>query len=60
MEVTDENIEMLDSMLQGQCLMKDMFGRTSKITVECLFEEWEGALETISKSAVAYAEEKYL
>ncbi|WP_338112822.1 ATP-binding protein [Oceanobacillus polygoni] len=60
MESTDENIEMLDNMLQGQCLMKDVFGRTSKITVECLFEEWEGALETIDKSAVAYAEEKYL
>lgn len=60
MESTQENIEMLDNMLQGQCLMKDVFGRTSKITVECLFEEWEGALETIDKSAVAYAEEKYL
>jgi len=60
MEVSDANIEMLDNMLQGQCLMKDMFGRTSKITVDCLFEEWEGALETISKSAVAYAEEKYI
>src|SRR5699024_6947736 len=46
MEVSDTNIEMLDNMLQGQCLMKDMFGRTSKITVDCLFEEWEGALET--------------
>ncbi len=60
MESSEENIEMLDNMLQGQCLMKDMFGRTSKITVECLFEEWEGALKTINKSAVAYAEEKYL
>ncbi|WP_369412906.1 ATP-binding protein [Oceanobacillus alkalisoli] len=60
MESSDENKEMLDNMLQGQCLMKDMFGRTSKITVENLFEEWEGALETINKSAVAYAEEKYL
>lgn len=60
MEVTDDNVEMLDNLLQGQCLMKDMFGRTSKITVECLFEEWEGALETINKSAAAYAEEKYI
>uniref|UniRef100_UPI00403F923F ATP-binding protein n=1 Tax=Oceanobacillus sp. FSL K6-2867 TaxID=2954748 RepID=UPI00403F923F len=60
MEPSEENIEMLDNMLQGQCLMKDVFGRTSKITVECLFEEWEGALETVNKSAVAYAEEKYL
>lgn len=60
MEVTDENIDMLEGMFQGQCLFKDMYGRTSKMTVECLFEEWAGALETINKSTVAYAEEKYL
>lgn len=28
--------------------------------VECLLEEWAGALETINKSTVAYAKEKYL
>lgn len=60
MEETEENIEMLDSMYQGQCLMKDMYGRSGKITIENLFEEWDGALETVSKSEVAYAEEKYL
>ncbi|TWG65201.1 hypothetical protein, partial [Bacillus subtilis] len=28
--------------------------------IECLFEEWQGALKTVEKKAVAYAEEKYL
>ncbi|KAA6449667.1 hypothetical protein DX927_17630 [Bacillus swezeyi] len=60
MEVTKENKKMLESMFQGQCLFKDYYGRTSKISVECLFEEWEGALKTVEKKAVAFAEENYL
>ncbi|MCY8241415.1 ATP-binding protein [Bacillus haynesii] len=60
MEVTKENEKMLGSMFQGQCLFKDYYGRTSKISIECLFEEWEGALKTVEKKAVAFAEENYL
>ncbi|MCY8475355.1 ATP-binding protein [Bacillus halotolerans] len=59
-EVTKENLKMMESMFQGQCLFKDYYGRTAKISIECLFEEWEGALKTVEKKAVAYAEEKYL
>ncbi|MED0800185.1 VirB4-like ATPase ConE [Bacillus safensis] len=60
MEVTKENKKMMESMFQGQCLFKDYYGRTSKISIECLFEEWQGALKTVEKKASAYAEEKYL
>lgn len=60
MEVTKENLKMMESMFQGQCLFKDYYGRTAKISIECLFEEWEGALKTVEKKAVAFAEEKYL
>ncbi|MDL2030556.1 VirB4-like ATPase ConE [Bacillus subtilis] len=60
MEATKENKKMMESMFQGQCLFKDYYGRTSKISIECLFEEWQGALKTVEKKAVAYAEEKYL
>ncbi|XRL87518.1 VirB4-like ATPase ConE [Bacillus subtilis] len=60
MEVTKENKKMMESMFQGQCLFKDYYGRTSKISIECLFEELQGALKTVEKKAVAYAEEKYL
>ncbi|MHC5548151.1 VirB4-like ATPase ConE [Bacillus subtilis] len=60
MEVTKENKKMMESMFQGQCLFKDYYGRTSKISIECLFEEWQGALKTVEKKAVAFAEEKYL
>ncbi|WP_176764726.1 ATP-binding protein [Natribacillus halophilus] len=60
MEATEENIEMLEDMYQGQCLMKDYYGRTAKMSVECLFDEWTSAFETVEASAVASAEEKYL
>nr|WP_315898273.1 ATP-binding protein [Bacillus pumilus] len=60
LEPSEENQKMLGSMFQGQCLFKDIYGRTSKISIECLFEEWMGAFETINKSEVAYAEEMYL
>ncbi|WP_326480636.1 ATP-binding protein [Bacillus pumilus] len=60
LEPSEENQKMLGSMFQGQCLFKDIYGRTSKISIECLFEEWMGAFETINKSEVAYAEEQYL
>ncbi|MBM7634423.1 hypothetical protein JOD17_003529 [Geomicrobium sediminis] len=55
-----ENEEMLEGMFQGQCLFKDYYGRTAKISIECLFDEWYGALETIERTEVADAEEKYL
>ncbi|MEK4396692.1 ATP-binding protein [Bacillus sp. FSL K6-2860] len=60
LEPSEENQKMLGSMFQGQCLFKDIYGRTAKISIECLFEEWMGAFETIHKSEVAYAEENYL
>lgn len=60
MEASEENIDMLDGMFQGQCLFKDYYRRTAKISVECLFDEWAGAFETVEASAVATAEEKYL
>ncbi|MCA1020049.1 ATP-binding protein [Bacillus stratosphericus] len=29
-------------MFQGQCLFKDIYRRTAKISIECLFDEWIG------------------
>ncbi|QQK79509.1 ATP-binding protein [Salicibibacter cibi] len=59
MEASDENIDMLDGMFQGQCLFKDYYRRTAKISVECLFDEWAGVFETVEASAVATAEEMW-
>lgn len=51
---------MLESLVQGQCLFKGIYGRTAEISIECLFNEWMGVIETINKSEVVYAEEMYL
>ncbi|KIL24008.1 hypothetical protein B4133_0521 [Bacillus altitudinis] len=58
LEPSEEDRKMLGSMFQSQCLIKDIYGRTSKILIECLFEEWMGTFET-NKSEVAYVEEMY-
>lgn len=60
MEPSKENITMMKDFYQGQCFFKDYYGRTGKLSVECLFDEWMGALQTVKKSQTAYAEEKYL
>lgn len=59
MEITKDNEDLLDDMYSGQCLFKDIYNRTAKISIECLFEEWVGALETVEVRDVAKAEEKY-
>ncbi|MBK0036050.1 MULTISPECIES: ATP-binding protein [unclassified Enterococcus] len=58
-EDTEGNRKWLESMLQGQCLFKDIYGRVGKITVHCLFEEMDKASETIKKSTSGSIEEKY-
>ncbi|MED1530779.1 ATP-binding protein [Bacillus altitudinis] len=60
LEPSEEDQKMLGSMFHSQCLFKDIYGRTSKISIECLFEEWMGALKTLNKSEVVYAEKMYL
>ncbi|EBF5198653.1 hypothetical protein FH025_14040 [Listeria monocytogenes] len=58
-EQSEENLERFDDFWQGQCYFKDYYGHVGKMTVDCPFEEWGKALETVKKSAVAEAEEKY-
>lgn len=59
MEVTDKNIDLFDGFFQGQCLYKDFYGNVGKMTVDCLFEEWQSAFKTVEKSSVAIAEERF-
>lgn len=59
MEVSESNIDLFDNFFQGQCLYKDFYGNVGKMTVDCLFEEWQSAFKTVEKSSVAIAEEKF-
>lgn len=57
--VNDGNKKMLRDMRKGQCLFRDIYGRTGKIVVHSLFEEWVTAFETVKENAGAKLEEKY-
>lgn len=58
-EDTEENRKWLEGMLQGQCLLKGIYGKVGKITVHCLFEEMDKASKTVDKGVSGSIEEKY-
>ncbi|QHZ53350.1 ATP-binding protein [Paenibacillus larvae] len=59
MEVSEENKAMLADMIKGQCLMRDIYGRTGKIVVHCPFEEMREAFKTVERNHSAAAEEAF-
>lgn len=59
MEVTPANIELLKNLQQGQCLMRDPYKRTGKVTVHSWFPEWTMANKTVDRTASGNMEEKY-
>jgi len=59
LEVTDQNIELLKNLKQGQCIMRDIYQRKGKIAIDCLFDEWLIANKTVEKTASGHLEEKY-
>lgn len=60
MKDTEVNREMVENMFQGQCIFRDVYGRVAKISIDCLFDEWQDAMKTVNKTKVAEAEERYL
>ncbi|WP_349549655.1 ATP-binding protein [Leuconostoc pseudomesenteroides] len=57
--VSDSNLKMLESMKKGQCLFRDVYGRTGKIGIHSLFDEWTTAFKTNNDNASLRLEEKY-
>ncbi|MBC1506315.1 hypothetical protein HCJ58_04910 [Listeria sp. FSL L7-1509] len=57
---TEENHDLVLNMYQGQCLYRDLYGHVGKVSIECLFSEWQDTLKTVEKTNVARAEEAYL
>lgn len=60
LDKTDSNKELVGNMIKGQCLFKDFYGRTGKLAIDCLFDEWKEAFKTVEKSHSAEAEEAFL
>ncbi len=53
------NLELLRNLKQGQCIMRDTYDRTSKLSINCLFPEWRLASKTVERTASGNLEEKY-
>src|SRR5699024_8056245 len=56
---TEGNKELIGNMIKGQCLFKNIYGRTGKLAIDCLFDEWKEAFKTVEKSHSAEAEEAF-
>lgn len=51
--VNDENRTLLANLEEGECLFRDIYGRTAKIAVDVLFSEWVQAFNTVSKTTAS-------
>ena len=60
LQKVDSNRELVKNMRKGQCLFKDFYGRTGKLAIDCLFDEWKEAFKTVEKSHSARAEEEMM
>ena len=58
-EVTPRNLRLVENMKKGQCLFRDIYGRTAKLSIHNLFPEWDHALQTVEKTASSQAERKF-
>lgn len=46
LENNTANREVLRNLTEGQCIMEDIYGRTAKIQIDVLFDEWLQAFNT--------------
>ncbi|EPH93265.1 conjugal transfer family protein [Enterococcus faecalis 06-MB-DW-09] len=58
-EVNERNMTLVENMKKGQCLFRDIYGRTAKLSVHNLFPEWHHALQTVKKTASSQAEKQF-
>lgn len=47
-------------MIQGQCLMKDMFNQVNRIVIDVIFEEWLELFETVDDTEASVMENDYV
>lgn len=58
-KTVNANEELLGNMIKGECLFKDIYGRTGKLAVDCLFEEWMLAFKTMDETNASKAEKQF-
>ena len=58
--VNEINMKWVSNMVQGQCLMKDMFGQTNRIVVHVIFEEWLELFKTVDDTEASKMENRFV
>ncbi|MGL9742120.1 ATP-binding protein [Enterococcus sp. DIV1368c] len=55
----EQNMKWVSNMVQGQCLLKDMFGQTNRVVVHVLFEEWLELFKTVDDTEASVMENRF-
>ena len=58
--VNEINLKWVSNMIQGQCLMKDMFNQVNRIVIDVIFEEWLELFETVDDTEASVMENDYV
>ncbi|GFH40808.1 ATP-binding protein [Lactococcus insecticola] len=60
LEVDQENLDWIDNMISGQCLMYDVYGNTNIISVHNIFPDLEELFSPMKATVSSLAENKYV
>nr|WP_306813746.1 ATP-binding protein [Enterococcus gallinarum] len=55
----EQNMKWVSNMVQGQCLLKGMFGQTYRVVVHVLFEEWLKLPKTVDDTEASVMENRF-
>ncbi|EOB3455117.1 ATP-binding protein [Enterococcus hirae] len=55
----EQNMKWVSNMVQGQCLLKDMFNQVNRVVVHVLFEEWLELFKTVDDSDASVMENRF-
>lgn len=57
--VSEQNMKWVSNMVQGQCLLKDMFNQVNRVVVHVLFDEWLELFKTVDDSDASMMENRF-
>lgn len=55
----EQNMKWVSNMVQGQCLLKDMFGQINRVVVHVIFEEWLELFKTVDDTDASVMENRF-
>lgn len=57
--INEQNMKWVSNMVQGQCLLKDMFGQINRVVVHVIFEEWLELFKTVDDTEASVMENRF-